>query len=285
MARRIEETHDEILAVNVFAGFSFADTPDTGVSFTAATLGEPRYARAELEELSSWALEQKHLGNVLSRPLDDVLSEIKSAACGFAKPIILAEPSDNIGGGASGDGTALLKGLIDFEIDKAAVAINDPIAVCTLEPCRAGDRITLDIGGRGGPLTGGPLTLEVEFVSRSDGRFELEDPHSHLASMCGRTFEMGRCAVVRHKGVTILLTSRRTPPFDLGQWRSQGIQPEKLSVIAVKAAVAHRKAYDPIAGAHYTVETPGPCSSNLKQFPFQHVKRPVYPLDELEFRL
>ena len=91
---------------------------------------------------------------------------------------------------------------------------------------------------------------------------------------------MGRCAVVRHKGVTILLTSRRTPPFDLGQWRSQGIQPEKLSVIAVKAAVAHRKAYDPIAGAHYTVETPGPCSSNLKQFPFQHVKRPIYPLDD-----
>ena len=91
---------------------------------------------------------------------------------------------------------------------------------------------------------------------------------------------MGRCAVVRHKGVTILLTSRRTPPFDLGQWRSQGIQPEKLSVIAVKAAVAHRKAYDPIAGAHYTIETPGPCSSNLKQFPFRHVTRPVYPLDD-----
>jgi len=82
--------------------------------------------------------------------------------------------------------------------------------------------------------------------------------------------------------VRILLTSRKTPPFDLGQWRSQGIEPEKLSVIGVKAAVAHRRAYDPIAGAHYTVATRGPCSSNLKQLPFRHVKRPVYPLNELQ---
>lgn len=278
MARRIEETHDEILAVNVFAGFSFADTPDTGVSFTAVTLGEPRYARAELEELSDWAMQHKQLGNVLERPLAEVLAEIQ-AAPGLAKPIVLAEPSDNIGGGAPGDGTALLKGLIDAGIQNAAVAINDPAAVTALQQCRAGDRVVLDIGGHGSRLTGGPLRLEVEFVSRNDGRFKLEDPHSHLASMCGSHFDMGPCAVVRHKGVTILLTSHRTAPFDLGQWRSQGIAPEKLSVIGVKAAVAHRKVYDPIAGAHYTVETPGPCSSNLKQFPFRHVKRPIYPLD------
>ena len=32
------------------ARVSFADTPDTGVSFTAVTLGEPRYALAELQE-------------------------------------------------------------------------------------------------------------------------------------------------------------------------------------------------------------------------------------------
>jgi len=88
------------------------------------------------------------------------------------------------------------------------------------------------------------LKLEVEFISRSDGRFNLEDPHSHLASMCGSQFDMGPCAVVRHGGVQILLTSWKTPPFDLGQWRSQGIEPERLAVIGVKAAVAHRRVYD-----------------------------------------
>jgi microcystin degradation protein MlrC len=292
MARQIEEVHEEILAVNVFGGFSFADTPDTGVSFTAVTLGEPRYARAELEALSDWAVAHRELGNVLEEPLDAVLARIKSSEQrthpradargspgGPAKPTILAEPSDNIGGGAPGDGTDLLRALIDAGIGNAAVAINDPFSVAAVASCRAGDHMTRDIGGRGSSLGGGPLRLEIEFVSRSNGRFALEDPNSHLASMCGSHFDMGPCAVVRHKGVTILLTSRKTPPFDLGQWRSQGIEPEKLSIIGVKAAVAHRRVYDPIAGAHYTVATRGPCSSDLRQFPFRHVKRPVYPLD------
>jgi microcystin degradation protein MlrC len=303
MARRIEEVHEEILAVNVFGGFSFADTPDTGVSFTAVTLGEPRYALAELQELSEWAVSNRELGNVLEEPLEAVLARIKTLhrgtnppayagatpahesaspdAGGFAKPIVLAEPSDNIGGGAPGDGTTLLKALLAADFDNAAVAIDDPQAVKVFQSCRPGERRTLDIGGRGSRLSGGPLRLEVEFVSRSDGRFALEDPNSHLASMCGSRFDMGPCAVVRHQGVTILLTSHRTPPFDLGQWRSQGIEPERLSVIGVKAAVAHRRVYDPIAGVHYTIETPGPCSSNLKQFPYRHVKRPVFPLDPL----
>jgi microcystin degradation protein MlrC len=69
--------------------------------------------------------------------------------------------------------------------------------------------------------------------------------------MQGINVDMGPCAVVRVEGVIILLTSRKTPSFDLGQLRSQGIEPTSLSVIGVKAAVAHRRAYDPIAVASY----------------------------------
>jgi microcystin degradation protein MlrC len=108
----------------------------------------------------------------------------------------------------------------------------------------------------------------------------LEDRQSHLATMYGIHFKMGPCAVVRHGGITILLTSIKTPPFDLGQWRSQGIEPTKLSVIGVKAAVAHRRAYDPIAARMLWVDTPGPCRSDLRKLPYQHVRRPVFPLDE-----
>jgi microcystin degradation protein MlrC len=98
--------------------------------------------------------------------------------------------------------------------------------------------------------------------------------------MSGTRIDMGRSAVVRHAGVTVLLTSRKTPPFDLGQLRSQGIVPERQRVIAVKAAVAHRRAYEPIAAASYTVDTPGPCTSNLRSLPYRRIRRPVYPLDE-----
>jgi microcystin degradation protein MlrC len=52
-------------------------------------------------------------------------------------------------------------------------------------------------------------------------------------------------------------------------------------VIGVKAAVAHRRAYDRVVKASFTVATPGPCSSDLRGFPYQHVRRPIVPLDDI----
>ena len=285
MAREIERRHPEILAVNVFAGYSFADTPDTGVSFTACTVGDPEVARAELRRLSRYAIEHRAEGNACDEPLESVLDRIAAgdlpANAKQSGPIVLAEPSDNIGGGAPGDGVTVLKAFVARKFEKAAVCIDDAAAVQELQGHRPGDRVTLSLGGKGSSLSGGPLEIEVELVHLRDGKFALEDLNSHLASMCGSHWDMGPCAVARHAGVTILITSNKTPPFDLAQWRSQGIVPEEMFLIAAKAAVAHRKVYDPIARWQCTVDTPGPCSSNLTTFPFRLVKRPVSPLDEL----
>ncbi|MEK6239156.1 MAG: M81 family metallopeptidase [Planctomycetales bacterium] len=278
MAREIESRHEEILAVNVHAGFCFSDAPDVGVSFTAITLGDPNHASARLQELADWTVEHRETGTRLDIPLADVVPLLQPGSSG---PILLVEPSDNIGGGAPGDGTSVLQAFIDHDLRNSAVILNDPEAVAELAAINMGDRATLPLGGKSGSMTEGPLELEVELLSTSDGVFELEDRHSHLASMQGTRIEMGACAVVRHQGIRILLTSRKTPPFDLGQWRSQGIQPETLFVIGVKAAVAHRRACDPIASASYTVSTPGPCSSDLRTFPYQHARRPIYPLDPI----
>ena len=88
--------------------------------------------------------------------------------------------------------------------------------------------------------------------------------------MVGDYCDMGPYAVVRHDGLTLLLTSIRTAPFDLGQWHSQGVAMGKLKVVVVKAAVAHSAAYDPITARSFTADTSGPCSSNLKRLPHQH---------------
>lgn len=291
MARDLENEHPEIWSVSIIAGFSFADTFDTGVSIL---LVHSQFLKDDpislLSPMMAYLNAHRHLGNVTDPPLAEVMSNLPSFKEGLT---VLVEPSDNIGGGAPGDGTGLLRALLEHDISNSAICIADPVAVKTAEAAGIGSRVSLSIGGKGSRLDAGPVELEVEVVSLKDGRFELEDKNSHLASMCGDTFDMGRCAVVRrrvrqnaespHSGecayITILLTSIKTPPFDLGQWRSQGIEPTQLSVICVKAAVAHRRAYDPIATRMLWVDTPGPCSSNLKTLPYQHIRRPIYPLD------
>ncbi len=286
LARRMEAEHPAFQAVNVIAGFSFADTPDTGVSFAIASTGEEDEAQAALRALCEAAWTWREAGSKPELPVDAVAAALAQAALAQEEatdasgPVVLVEPADNIGGGAPGDGTGLLRALVKHGVRGAAVAIADAEAMAALRTLPVGERTTLALGGKGSRLDEGPFTLEVALVSRSDGRFELEDRHSHLASMCGTTFDMGPCAVVRHAGVTILLTSIKTPPFDLGQWRSQGIAPEDLRVIGVKAAVAHRRAYDPIASRMIWVDTPGPCRGDLCKLPFSKVRRPIWPLDE-----
>jgi microcystin degradation protein MlrC len=278
MAREIEAAHEDIAAVNVMGGFSFADTPDTGVTFAAVTFGEAETARGELQRLADWAIQHQADGNKVDRPLADCREEIRADVEAGRIPVIVVEPADNIGGGAPGDTTELLQFLLDEQFTKSACVINDPVSVLQLATHQPGNHVELSIGARDSLSFCQPVELEVELVSVSDGKFDLEDPNSHLASMYGIHIDMGPCAVVRSGEVSILLTSRKTPPFDLGQLRSQGIVPEECSVIGVKAAVAHRRAYDPITGVTYTVGTAGPCSSDVTTFPWQQIRKPIYPL-------
>jgi len=283
-ARQLEAKHPEFWAVNINGGFAFADSADTGVSFSLVTDGQESIAREALEELSHIAMEYCEEGNVLEVPFEKVLFDLAHSDKSNVKrgPVILAEPSDNVGGGAPGDGTGLLRLFLQHRIDNSAVCLWDPDSVARLFQHTPGSIVALELGGRGSNFDKGPVKIDCELIRLSNGDFELEDKQSHLASVCGNRFDMGQCALIRHAGVTILLTSNRTPPMDLGQWRHLGVNPEELFFIGVKAAVAHRRAYDPIASANYLIETPGPCQSKISEFPYRHIRRPIYPLDPLE---
>ena len=281
LARKAEREDPDLAAVNVFAGYSFADTHDTGVSFSAVTFGDPARARRQLLRLRDDAIANRHQAHVVDEFLSDCIPMLLDCIARGKTPVALVEPADNIGGGAPGDAPTILRMLVDNRISGSAVVLNDPGAVAALARCAVGESSKLQLGGKASRFTDPPVELDVTLVSHSDGRFELEDRESHLASMSGVRIDMGPCAVVRAAGVTILLTSKKTPPFDLGQLRSQGIEPERLSVIGVKAAVAHRRAYDRIVKASFTVATPGPCSSDLLSFPYRHVRRPIDPLDDI----
>lgn len=274
MARRMEREHSEVWAANVFAGFAFADVPCAGVGFSVIST-DTALAMRLLDELVAAAVSLKDFGQPEEWDLDEAVRRIVPGAPG---PIVIVEPADNIGGGTPGDSTIVLDAFLRHGVSNAAVAIADPAAVVELRALPIGDTVTLRIGGGSGAIGSTPLRVDATLLSRSDGRFTLEDAQSHLAASQGTRFDMGPCAVIRVGGVRVLLTSRKTPPFDLGQFRSQGIVPEELTAIGVKAAVAHRRAYDPIASASYTVSTLGPCTSDLRRLPYRHLRSGVYPL-------
>jgi len=282
-ARKIEKELPGVLAVNVVGGYAFSNVPHAGVALSIITEGDEQAAQSALRELAGIAWDLREDGIPKQHDLDQVVHDFKHDRRERAKgPVLLVEPADNIGGGAPGDGTDVMRTLLKYDIQGAGVAIADAQSVAALADTPIGGKITLAIGGKGSPLDPGPVSLDVELVSRSDGVFELEDKHSHLVGSLGKIIHMGPSAVVRHRGLTILLTSKKLPPFDLGQWRSQGVNPEELSMIGIKAAVGHRIAYGKIASAEFTVNTSGPCTSDLTRLPYTKLRRPVFPLDRLE---
>ncbi len=80
-------------------------------------------------------------------------------------------------------------------------------------------------------------------------------------------------------GITLVLNSLQTPPFSLGQLTSIGIDPRAVRMIVVKAAVAYKAAYAPIAAEIIEVDTPGVTAVNPARFTYHHIARPMFPLD------
>ncbi len=277
-ARELEAELPDVAAVNVFAGFPYSDSPGAGVSFSAVASGDLELAHSALRELNVVSSSRREAGIRQGMDLDEAVARLDEHETG---PVLLLEPSDNVAAGAPGDGTLLLRALLEHDVPNAGVIIHDPETVMTLADARPGECLEVAVGGKSGEIASETLPMEVELVSKSDGVFVPELETGGFARVYGETVEMGSCAVVCTEGATVLLTSRRTPPFDLGQWRSQGVNPEELFAIGLKAAVEHRPAYDPIARASYIIDSPGPCAENLESLPFERVSRPVYPLDDM----
>lgn len=277
MARAFESANANFLAVNVIAGFAHADIADAGTSFNIITCGPAQEATAALAALNAKAWELKDHAYPKEVDIQTAMNEAKNGPF----PCILAEPADNIGGGAPGDCTTVLRALLEAQIPGSASIINDPEAVAALQEVEPGESASIQLGGKGSSLDPGPVTLEVKVLRKTDGQFCLEDPHSHAASMHGNNIEMGPTVVARSGEVLLLITSFKTAPFDLGQWRSQGIEPSELSLIDIKAAVAYKQAYDKISRKTVVVDVPGPVTSNLLRLPYKNLSRPIFPIDSL----
>ncbi|EAR52714.1 hypothetical protein OG2516_00769 [Oceanicola granulosus HTCC2516] len=277
-AREIEATDPDVRVVNVMAGYAYADIADCGFSLNLFTTGDAARGERHLDTLEGVLEAHLAAGYPQEETLDAVLARVDALPPGEG-PVLLVEAADNIGGGAPGDATDILGPLLATGRTGIVAALADPEAVAECKAAGQGARVRLAVGGKTDGHHGAPVEIEGEVVHLSDGVFELENPHSHLASMRGTRIEMGDSAVVRTGQAEILLTTYKTAPMDLGHLHSQGIRPEEADLVIVKAAVSHRAAYDPIARASFNVDSAGLCTSNLTRLPYRKLAGKRIALD------
>ncbi len=267
-----------VLNISIMGGFAYSDIPDAGVSVLVTTDGDAALAREMAQTLAEVAWEHREAARDSGVPVTEA---VRRALGAEHFPVVLADIGDNVGGGSPGDGTVLLSALLAAGAQDAVVVLADPEAVRQAWDAGVGAEIDLPVGGKADGWHGDPVPVRGVVENLTDGRFTTGGK-DHFANIYGRAVEMGRCARLRCGGITLLLTERKTPPGDLEQLRSQGIAPEAQKIIIVKSTIAFRGAYEAIAADIIEVDTPGLCAASLSGFQYQKLRRPLYPLDELD---
>ncbi|MGV8950714.1 MAG: M81 family metallopeptidase [Cypionkella sp.] len=277
-ARAIEASDPDMLSISVMAGYAYADIPDCGFSLNCLTKGPIEKAERHLDDLVAVLEANIAAGYPQEDDLDTALAKADALPPGTG-PILLIEPADNIGGGTPGDATGLLAPLLATGRTGILAAIADPQSVAQCQTAGLGATVSLRIGAKTDAHHGTPVDFTGTVERLSDGHFGLENPKSHMASMSGTSFNMGRCAVVANHQAKILLSTRKTAPMDLGQYHSQDLRPEDTTYVVIKAAVSHRAAYDPITRASFYVDTPGLCTSDLRRLPYRNLTGKIISLE------
>ena len=106
--------------------------------------GDAALAQALAEELGRWIYEQRDQLSARRPEIDEALDRALAAP----GPVVIAEGSDNAGGGASADSTLVLRRMLERGITQAALGpIWDPVAVSFCFDAGEGARLPLRIGG------------------------------------------------------------------------------------------------------------------------------------------
>ena len=271
------EKESGINVVSVQAGFMPSDIPNVGpsVSVSYAPGAEKRaqeIARQLCQEI--WDRRAEETVHLLTVEAAIAKAKAHDAAKG---PLVIADGTDNPGGGAYGDATRMLKALIDAGIQGAAVGtIFDPAAVQAAIKAGVGNTVTVDLGGHHDPAFGEPLRVTASVRLLSDGAFINDGPMGK-----GVARSMGATAVLRIDGIDVVTISNRLQTTDLQVFLSQGIDPRRCTVLVVKSIQHFRAAYAPIAGDVVVVDSGALCSPDAARFAYTKLRRPVWPLDDV----
>jgi microcystin degradation protein MlrC len=206
--------------------------------------------------------------------LPDAIQAVSMALKADKPPVVLVDTGDNVGGGSAGDGTVLLVEMLRQGATESVVCLYAPAEVQQCIAAR-GREVKLTVGGKVDRLHGDPVAVIGRVRLLHNGTYVEPQPR-HGGR---RTNHMGLTALVEIQGRNLLvLNSERHPPFSLGQLTCLGIQPEKQRILVVKAAIAYKAAYSPVAGTIIEVDTPGLTAVNPERFAYQHIRRPLFPL-------
>lgn len=272
--RRVHELEQRpgMISVTVATGFPWADVPDVGVSVIAVADGDEARARAAADELGDWIWEHRERWH---RPPMSVREALAAGEQLGRYPILLADQTDNTGGGAPGDSTEVLRTFLELGLRDALILyMVDLEAIELAKAAGVGAKISLKLGGKSDPRQGPPVDCEAEVVAITDGKFAYDGP-----MYAGLTGNMGPSVLLQVEGVSVAVVTKREQPLDPAFARTLSVDCATMRYIGLKSSVHFRSGFEQLAGSIYNVDAAGILVHDFSQLPYRRRRRPLYPLE------
>lgn len=269
-ARVLEEKYPKT-GIEITLGFPYADVPEMGSALLLISENGNTDFEAIEQDLTAYFLQHKKSFAAKKETVEETLQRIPNSP----KPVLLLDMGDNVGGGSAGDSSFLLQKLESTTL-KTLICLYAPHAVAACKKQTTGQTMSLSFGRH--PQSSKTFTTTATLLGHYDGKFAEEKPR-HGGQ---RTFDMGDTAVIRTgNGNTVLLHSKRMPPFSLAQITGCSIDPNDFDVIIAKGVNAPIAAYSDVCPTVLQANTPGVTQADMTQFTFHHRRKPLYPFEDV----
>lgn len=269
---------DEILNVSILGGFAYADTPKNGLAIIVTARSDKAAAEALAKKIAvrAWSEHERYVPKLTS--LDDALTvAIRAGKDSSLRPVILADVADNPGGGASGNTTYILEGLVEGGAKGAVLGVfNDPALANEALQVGEGASFRAVFNREETPPFSRRFEADATVVRIRDG-----DCVGRRGFYAGRRLNLGTTALLDLGGVQVVVISIRTQCADPVFFEMMGIDIAEARSVVVKSRGHFRAGFDEFFAPEQVIEVdaPGLSSPVLSRFDFKHLPRPVFPID------
>lgn len=265
----------EVLATALTIGFPWADVADAGPAVVITTLDHSPACPAALARPLGRGLWDSRTETQLDFPGPEEAMVLARQGRPGDAPLILADFADNPAGGAYGDSPNLLRAMLAAGLENAAFAtLADPQAVRAAQSTGEGGVLTVSLGGHHRPDLTPPLPVTARVLRLHDGRFQCKGP-----VLRGVPVEMGPTALLEIEGIKVIVSSRALAVTDVNLFHALGLDPARLTTIALKSRNHHRAAFGPLARQVLLVDAGGIATMQLAGIGYRNLARPIWPLD------
>lgn len=267
-----------LVDVSFFHGFPYSDIEEAGVTVTAMGKTQEAADRCAMA-VAEFAWERRRTFPVKANSAKeafDLALQIKVEN----GPVVINESSDNTGGGAPGDGTFLLREMLERNIPNSVFAgIYDPEVVRQAEAAGVGNTIDCLLGAKLDDRHGTPIELKGAYVKTlSDGKAV-----NYAKMHYGAIRNLGKTACLVVGNVSIVVVSIRTQPMDDAPLRVAGLRYDLMNVVAVKSSQHFKSWWKTHSSGIVPCDSPGIHCADLHVFDFKNTHTDYFPLVDAEW--